>query len=1008
MSDKDNFLLKYFFICGVPEEVKNDLKINGFNENNNINPILLSSYSAEGRTQLFEVLKNKLNEDYFLQNNIFPKKADFLYDVNFPLEPLESPTLEIKTNPFNQYIYTASSFDEMPDPFNHCFQYILKLDENQDDNIILNCTVLIFYENVSEEKDLFKEEVEKQKKSFFSSLFSLLYNKSEPNLNNIFVAKALILISEKPIFSLMREILKYIFNKFIHKKYTYFPLELLIINCIKKINNDNLEDDSDMIKKYKLHKEPLLPYCDLNISFFLNIFTLDDIFMIAEYYLCSKNIIICSTNVEYLFPIYYILMILFFPLNKTNDERFYKLLFPDEQYLQRTIFGMVPTFQFIYNDEIMDEEILKKICKIKEDILIYQIYEDEDNNYEIKVIKNIIRYENDEDKYKKIDLSKYKYNTIIEKVCSLNGKIYNELLQLLKKDIKEINNKYDSKKKYLKYQHFFLSSLDFSEYYSLRNHFIGLFIKFFVTCLNPITFKIDDNKITIDDLQFQKYKNDPNANELLSTLYTTPQSDLIYKNEIIKTCKFENNVLKKIILLDYFLKITTHDKERPYFAPNSPHKTTKKENYLDLKELFNFNNILNNSDKNIYYYINRLYLFLLQQDKENIKDCFLIDKPTNFIERLESYKQLTKDDNFSIDIKQINDIDAYYMIFYGEKFNLHFGQFVNKNKNDFKIDNSNIDINDIDKNKYYEKFYKATLDECQIFYDLFITQIISIENRKQLAACAIGLYVSIYIINLLSELSSRNPYNNKLIKIINRYKEKLYQLFIETKGFYGKYDFLITLLFLIFSNKQFNKDNQQEINLFIKQLENENILPPLITILMYNHNLSLDFRIIKKFLEHNRKINKNVALNSSKTSLFENYEKRKKISVFKSLVNRNESYINYEPSKELLIYEIERNWHDHEYNIMDGINDSYNCNNPDCNEILSFNIRQGTDGEEMTEYVNNPRIILIKILKIILYNNSLLIYSYNDYDDICQIVMLDELYFKIGFFKTPENYYNYN
>ena len=45
-----------------------------------------------------------------------------------------------------------------------------------------------------------------------------------------------------------------------------------------------------------------------------------------------------------------------------------------------------------------------------------------------------------------------------------------------------------------------------------------------------------------------------------------------------------------------------------------------------------------------------------------------------------------------------------------------------------------------------------------------------------------------------------------------------------------------------------------------------------------------------------------------------------------------------------------------------GTNNIPRCNNPDCNEILSFNIRQGTDGEEMTEYVNNPRIILIKIL----------------------------------------------
>ena len=201
MSDKENHLLKYFFIYGISEEVKNDLRTNGFNENNKIKPTILSSYSAEGKTEIFEALKNRLNEDYFLQNNIFPIKEDYLCNVNFPLDILEAPTLKIKSNPFNQYIYTVSSFDEEPQPFNHCFQYIFKIDENTDYNTILNFTVLIFYENVKDEKDLFGEN---QQMSLFSSLSSLIFN----NSNYIFVAKAILLISEKPIFSLMREILK--------------------------------------------------------------------------------------------------------------------------------------------------------------------------------------------------------------------------------------------------------------------------------------------------------------------------------------------------------------------------------------------------------------------------------------------------------------------------------------------------------------------------------------------------------------------------------------------------------------------------------------------------------------------------------------------------------------------------------------------------------------------------------------------------------------------------------
>ena len=88
---------------------------------------------------------------------------------------------------------------------------------------------------------------------------------------------------------------------------------------------------------------------------------------------------------------------------------------------------------------------------------------------------------------------------------------------------------------------------------------------------------------------------------------------------------------------------------------------------------------------------------------------------------------------------------------------------------------------------------------------------------------------------------------------------------------------------------------------------------------------------------------------------------------------------------------------------MDGINNNYICEKQNCNEILSFTIQQNIDGEKRIEYINNPKYIITKILKTIYYNNSLFIYSYNDYNDISQIVMLDELYFKIGFFKIPEN-----
>ncbi len=225
MSDKNDFLLKYFFICGVSEEIKNELKINVFQEENKIKPILLSSYSSEGKTKLFEILKNKINEDNYLQDNIFPKRADFLSNINFSSNDSELPTLDLKVNPFNQYIYNTNSFQERPEHFYHCFQYLFKIEETSEDNVILNFTVLIFYENVTDERDLLKE---KNERNWFSYTFL------PSNFYNCFIGKAVILVSEKPLFSFMKEILEYIYTKYINKKYSYFPIEPIIMNCFKK------------------------------------------------------------------------------------------------------------------------------------------------------------------------------------------------------------------------------------------------------------------------------------------------------------------------------------------------------------------------------------------------------------------------------------------------------------------------------------------------------------------------------------------------------------------------------------------------------------------------------------------------------------------------------------------------------------------------------------------------------------------------------------------------------
>ena len=293
MSEENDYPLKYFFLYGVSEDIKNILKLNYFRKDNKINPTLLSSYSAEGKTNLYQHIQKELKNSQYLRDNIFPKKANFLSEINFPENVNEFPTIDIKDNPFNQYIHLVTSFDKKPEHFYHCFQYFFKLDEESGNNFLLNFAVLIFYENVTNEDELLIEKETSWKAYLWKSKY-----------NNIYVPKALILVSDLPIFNIMKHILEKL-NSIINKKYTYFPIEQIIINFFDKVNNEK-----SIQTKLKLYKEPILPYCDLNISFFFNLFDARDLYLLAEYYLCSKTIIIASNVLDFLFPIYYFILFL--------------------------------------------------------------------------------------------------------------------------------------------------------------------------------------------------------------------------------------------------------------------------------------------------------------------------------------------------------------------------------------------------------------------------------------------------------------------------------------------------------------------------------------------------------------------------------------------------------------------------------------------------------------------------------------------------------------------------
>jgi hypothetical protein len=108
-----------------------------------------------------------------------------------------------------------------------------------------------------------------------------------------------------------------------------------------------------------------------------------------------------------------------------------------------------------------------------DDVLLYELKEDPNNEDEYRFIKDkkILKIENDS--LLKVDPSKYV--TIFAKVSALNRYILNDLIAFIKNDIKEIIKYFDNN---IKVPTFFHFSFGESKYESLRNHFIGLFIKF--------------------------------------------------------------------------------------------------------------------------------------------------------------------------------------------------------------------------------------------------------------------------------------------------------------------------------------------------------------------------------------------------------------------------------------------------------------------------------------------------------------------------------------------------
>lgn len=131
---------------------------------------------------------------------------------------------------------------------------------------------------------------------------------------------------------------------------------------------------NDKLFTYSLMSQPYLQHCDLNNRLFFSYFCLTDIIVLAEQFFHLKNIIVCSPDIDILYPIYHIFTSLIQPLGSTDTSYVFRFL---TQKATPIIFGPISFFLFVYSNSI-PISFIKTLVNIKQaDITFIRIKRNE-------------------------------------------------------------------------------------------------------------------------------------------------------------------------------------------------------------------------------------------------------------------------------------------------------------------------------------------------------------------------------------------------------------------------------------------------------------------------------------------------------------------------------------------------------------------------------------------------------------------------------------------------------
>ena len=291
-------LLRYFFIYGI--NTLNISSMDNFYKIRTKKPEILDSFCITGKEdKKYKIfIENKLSD---LSSMIFPSNIDFWDIIN-----IKEPNLDINRPLYYDYVkkerikYDKDNKEILPENIFHCF-IVKKAGEAEFGDIQWYVNCYIYWERIR---------------------------------NNIIIAKALLIVTYQPCLSLCFNILKNLYEKihFCNINDIDFKFDQILFEIFNKceisFQSNNIIKINNLIDDHVIPYSSYLPLCDINLFYFFNIFTLEELFFLVQQFLLRQRVLIICNKLEYLFAIFHIIHICSHPLEASDSVNFYKLLSP--------------------------------------------------------------------------------------------------------------------------------------------------------------------------------------------------------------------------------------------------------------------------------------------------------------------------------------------------------------------------------------------------------------------------------------------------------------------------------------------------------------------------------------------------------------------------------------------------------------------------------------------------------------------------------------------------------